>query len=57
LGEIVVRLLRIEVDRCRVGNITGRVAMDYIAALAREKEQATKAATDGGLSASAFRVY
>jgi type I restriction enzyme R subunit len=38
-------------------NITGLAAMDYIAALAREKEEATKAAQDSGLSARAFGVY
>ena len=38
-------------------NITGLAAMDYIAALAREKEEATKAAQDSGLSVRAFGVY
>jgi type I restriction enzyme R subunit len=38
-------------------NITGLAAMDYIAALAREKDEATKAAQDSGLSARAFGVY
>jgi type I restriction enzyme R subunit len=38
-------------------NITGLAAMDYIAALAREKEEATKVAQDSGLSARAFGVY
>jgi type I restriction enzyme R subunit len=38
-------------------NITGLAAMDYISALAREKEEATKAAQDSGLSARAFGVY
>jgi type I restriction enzyme R subunit len=38
-------------------NITGLAAMDYIAALAREKEEATKTAQDSGLSPRAFGVY
>ena len=38
-------------------NITGLAAMDYIAGLAREKEEATKAAQESGLSARAFGVY
>ncbi len=38
-------------------NITGLAAMDYIAALAKEREDALKAAADSGLSARAFGVY
>jgi len=37
-------------------NITGLAAMDYIAALAKEREDALKAAEDSGLSARAFGV-
>jgi type I restriction enzyme R subunit len=38
-------------------NVTGLAAMDYIAALAKEKEDALKAARDSGLSERAFGVY
>src|SRR5205823_84763 len=38
-------------------NITGLAAMDYIAALAKEKGDALKAAEDSGLSTRAFGVY
>ena len=38
-------------------NITGLAAMDYIAAMAKEKEDALKAAEDSGLSTRAFGVY
>lgn len=38
-------------------NTTGLAAMDMIAALAREKEAAVKAAKDSGLSPRAFGVY
>ena len=38
-------------------NITGLAAMDYIAALAKEKEDALKAAQDSGLSPRAFPVF
>jgi type I restriction enzyme R subunit len=38
-------------------NITGLAAMDYIAALAKEREDARKPAEDSGLSARAFGVY
>src|SRR5262249_34016992 len=37
-------------------NITGLAAMDYIAALAKEREDALKAAEDSGLSARAFGI-
>jgi type I restriction enzyme R subunit len=38
-------------------NITGLAAMDYIAALAKEKEDAVQDAQDSGLSLRAFGVY
>lgn len=38
-------------------NTTGLAAMDMLAALAKEKEEATKAAKDSGLSTRAFGVY
>lgn len=38
-------------------NTTGLAAMDMLAALAREKEEAIKAAKDSGLSSRAFGVY
>lgn len=38
-------------------NTTGLAAMDILAALAREKEQAIKAAKDSGLSTRAFGIY
>jgi type I restriction enzyme, R subunit len=38
-------------------NTTGLAAMDYLAALAREKEEAVKASKDSGLSTQAFGVY
>jgi type I restriction enzyme R subunit len=38
-------------------NTTGLAAMDMLAALAREKEEAIKAAKDSGLSPRAFGVY
>lgn len=38
-------------------NTTGLAAMDMLAALAKEKEEAIKAAKDSGLSARAFGVY
>jgi type I restriction enzyme R subunit len=38
-------------------NTTGLAAMDLIAALAKEKEEAVKAAKDSGLSPRAFAVY
>jgi type I restriction enzyme R subunit len=38
-------------------NTTGLAAMDLLAALAREKEAAVKAARDSGLSARAFGVF
>ncbi|MEH6787588.1 MAG: type I restriction endonuclease [Paracoccus sp. (in: a-proteobacteria)] len=38
-------------------NTTGLAAMDMLAALAKEKEDAIKAAKDSGLSARAFGVY
>jgi type I restriction enzyme, R subunit len=38
-------------------NLTDLAAMDYIAALAKEKEEAVQDAQDSGLSARAFGVY
>ena len=38
-------------------NTTGLAAMDTLAALAKEKEEAIKAAKDSGLSTRAFGVY
>ncbi|MDP9412510.1 MAG: HsdR family type I site-specific deoxyribonuclease [Pseudomonadota bacterium] len=38
-------------------NTTGLAAMDMLAALAKEKEEAVQAAKDSGLSARAFGVY
>ena len=38
-------------------NTTGLAAMDLLAALAKEKEEAIKAAKDSGLSTRAFGVY
>lgn len=38
-------------------NTTGLAAMDMLAALAKEKDEATKAAKDSGLSPRAFGVY
>jgi type I restriction enzyme R subunit len=38
-------------------NTTGLAAMDILAALAREKEEAIKAAKDSGLSTRAFGIY
>ncbi len=38
-------------------NTTGLAAMDYLAALAKEKEEAVKARQDSGLSTRAFGVY
>jgi type I restriction enzyme R subunit len=38
-------------------NTTGLAAMDQLAALAKEKDDAVKAAKDSGLSARAFAVY
>ncbi|MDM7459964.1 MAG: HsdR family type I site-specific deoxyribonuclease [Paracoccus sp. (in: a-proteobacteria)] len=38
-------------------NTTGLAAMDMLAALAKEKDEAIKAAKDSGLSARAFGVY
>ena len=38
-------------------NTTGLAAMDYLAALAKEKEEAAKDAQDSGLSPRAFGVY
>jgi type I restriction enzyme R subunit len=38
-------------------NTTGLAAMDYLTALAKEKEEAAKDAQDSGLSPRAFGVY
>ena len=38
-------------------NITSRAAMDHLAALVEEKEEAGRAATESGLSTRAFGVY
>ena len=38
-------------------NTTGLAAMDYLAALAKEKQEAVKGAQDSGLSPRAFGVY
>jgi type I restriction enzyme R subunit len=38
-------------------NTTGLVAMDMLAALAKEKEEASKAAKDSGLAFRAFGIY
>jgi type I restriction enzyme, R subunit len=38
-------------------NITGLAAMDYLAALAKEKEEAVRGAQNSGLSSRAFGVY
>ena len=38
-------------------NTTGLAAMDYLAVLAKEKDEAVKASKDSGLSPRAFGVY
>ena len=53
----VVETIRCHAADQRVDIVRALGAMDYIAALAREKEEATKAAQDSGLSARAFGVY
>ncbi len=53
LKERTERILKDLEDR----TTTGLAAMDLLAALAREKEEAAKAAKDSGLSPRAFGVY
>ena len=53
LKERAERILKDLEDR----TTTGLAAMDLLAALAREKEEAAKAAKDSGLSPRAFGVY
>ena len=53
MKERAERILKDLEDR----TTTGLAAMDLLAALAREKEEAAKAAKDSGLSPRAFGVY
>jgi type I restriction enzyme R subunit len=52
LKDRAERILKDLEDR----NITGLAAMDLLTALAKEKEEATQAAKESGLSARAFGV-
>jgi len=53
----LVGYLRMFCDGAVNRNTTGLAAMDMLAALAKEKDEAIKAAKDSGLSARAFGVY